>query len=344
MKDIFAGKELMKDVKEKKYLGDIVAKDGTNALNIKDKTNKAMGNVNKIVMALSERAYGKHTFKAAKLMRDAILVSGLLTNAESWINLTMKNLEELEKPDIILSRKIISQSGNPAKCFMQLELGLIPVKYIIMQKRMNFLNYILNKSKESMLRQVFIALKEDSRKGDFKELTDKDRIELEIELEDEEIEVISKVSWKKYVKEKVKYAAFKYLLSENSSKEKTKDIHFKEFKMSVYLERNENTMLSKIIFSVRSKTLDIKEYQPWNYYTDLCVACERSPETMHHFMTCTVYENHPCENWRDINGICEKSQINVGLAVEKRIYERENIIDIKKVGWADSNSSAPGSC
>ena len=53
-----------------------------------------------------------------------------------------------------------------------------------------------------MVRQVFIALKEDSRKGDFKELTDKDRIELEIELEDEEIEVISKVSWKKYVKKK----------------------------------------------------------------------------------------------------------------------------------------------
>ena len=183
-----------------------------------------MGNVNRIVMAFSERAYGKHTFKAAKLMREAILVSGLLTNAESWINLTKKNLEELEKPDIILLRKIISQSGNPAKCFMQLELGIIPVKYIIMQKRMNFLNYILHESKESMLRQVFDALKEDSRKGDFKELTDKDRIELQIELEDEEIEGISKVAWKKYVKKKVKSAAFQYLLSENSSKEKTKYI------------------------------------------------------------------------------------------------------------------------
>ena len=41
-----------------------------------------------------------------------------------------------------------------------------------------------------MIRKVYIALKEDSRKGDFKELTDKDRIELEIELDDEEIEDI----------------------------------------------------------------------------------------------------------------------------------------------------------
>ena len=29
-KDIFAGKEMMNDVSDKKYLGDIVAKDGSN--------------------------------------------------------------------------------------------------------------------------------------------------------------------------------------------------------------------------------------------------------------------------------------------------------------------------
>ena len=42
---------------------------------------------------------------------------------------------------------------------------------------------------------------------------------------------------------------------------------------------------------------------------------------------------------------CAKSQVVVGLAVEKRINERETIIDRKKVGWADdSDSSAPGFC
>ena len=56
IKEIFAGKEIMKDVDKKKYLGDIVANDGTNALNIKNKTNKAMGNVNEILTTLSERA------------------------------------------------------------------------------------------------------------------------------------------------------------------------------------------------------------------------------------------------------------------------------------------------
>ena len=97
---------------------------------------------------------------------------------------------------------------------------------------MNFLHYILNEGTDSMIRNVFIALKEDCKKGDFKDLTDKDRIELEINVEDEDIEGISKNAWKKYIKEKVKSAALRFLVNENSNKEKTKNIHFNELKMS----------------------------------------------------------------------------------------------------------------
>ena len=61
--------------------------------------------------------------------------------------------------------------------------------------------------------------------------------------------------------------------------------------MSSYLAENKNTFLSKIIFSVRSKTLNIKEYQQWLYENDLCVACGLFSETMDHFMTCLQYEN-----------------------------------------------------
>ena len=77
-------------------------------------------------------------------MRESILLGGLLTNVEGWINISKTDLEELEKPDSILLRKLLSLSGNPSKVFMQLEMGVIPVKFVIMQKRMNFLHYFLN--------------------------------------------------------------------------------------------------------------------------------------------------------------------------------------------------------
>ena len=65
-----------------------------------------------------------------------------------------------------------------------------------------FLQYILKESTESLISQVFTALKEDSRKGDFVQLTNTDRKDLEIELNDMEIKSMSKWSRKKLLKEK----------------------------------------------------------------------------------------------------------------------------------------------
>ena len=292
----------MNEVHEKKYLGDIISKDGSNKSNIKDRTNKAQGNVIKIVKGLTERPYGKHFFKAAKLMREGKLISGLLTNSESCINVTKKDIEDLEKPDICLLRKIMSKSGNPSKCFLQLELGIIPVKFVMMQKRMSFLYYILNESMDSIVNQVYITQKEDSRKGDFIQLTNEDRVTLNIEYEDDEIKSMTKQTWKKLVKEKVKVAAFAELRKDNSTKEKTKEIQFEELKLSSYLADNERTSLSQIVFSIRSKTLDIKEYQPWRYENNLCIACGITSETMNHFVLCNSYRNKPCKDWTKIYG------------------------------------------
>ena len=49
----------MKEVTAKKYLGDIISSDGKNTKNIKDQTDKATGNVNKIMTQIYERYYGK---------------------------------------------------------------------------------------------------------------------------------------------------------------------------------------------------------------------------------------------------------------------------------------------
>ena len=90
MWDKYKEKNEIKTVDDKKYLWQIVYKDLKNEKNIKDKTNKAVGNVNKIVTTLNERPFGKFTFKAATIMRDGVLISSFLNNAETWINLTHK--------------------------------------------------------------------------------------------------------------------------------------------------------------------------------------------------------------------------------------------------------------
>ena len=88
-------------------------------------------------------------------MREAILLGGLLTNAESWVNITQENFEELEKPDLIMQRKVLSTTGNPSKVFMMLELGLVPIRFVHTKKFMQFLHYLLNENEETMIRKVF---------------------------------------------------------------------------------------------------------------------------------------------------------------------------------------------
>ena len=200
IKDVYEGKQALSEVYEKQYLGDIIAEDGRNTTNIKERTNRGHGTINKIVNTLKERCYGKHHFKAAMLMRGAMLVGGMLSNAESWINVTQKDLENLEAPDIILQKKILSTKGNPSKCFIQLELVVIPIKFILKLKRINFLHYILTEDKNSMISQVYTAMREDCKKGDFVSLIESDILDLEINHSDSEIEEMSRSSWKKYKK------------------------------------------------------------------------------------------------------------------------------------------------
>ena len=99
--DVFKGKEALSEVFEKKYLGDVIAKKAKNTSNNKERTSKGHGTINKIGTTLNERSYGRHQFKVVMLMRGAMLVGVMLNNAECWIIITQKDLENLEAPDIL---------------------------------------------------------------------------------------------------------------------------------------------------------------------------------------------------------------------------------------------------
>ena len=134
LKDIFNGKVEMKYVEDKKYLGEIVTTNMKNKKNIQKKSNKAFGNIRKIKDTLIERPFGIHTYKAAMLLRGGLLIGSLLNNVEAMVNVTKADLDQLEKPDTILQENLLPSTGNASKCFRYLELGITPVKYVIMKK------------------------------------------------------------------------------------------------------------------------------------------------------------------------------------------------------------------
>ena len=76
---------------------------------------------------------------------------------------------------------VLGSSGNPSTVFY-LELDILPARFVIMKKRLNFLRYILKEDMGSMIQQVYDALKTESRNGDFVNLVKKDMDELDIQL------------------------------------------------------------------------------------------------------------------------------------------------------------------
>ena len=59
--------------------------------------------------------------------------------------------------------------------------------------------------------------------------------------------------------------------------------------MSEYLLQNKNILLSKVIFSTRSGTLDKIVWNEWNYIDNTCEMCRFEEENVDHFMICLLY-------------------------------------------------------
>ena len=106
----------------------------------------------------------------------------------------------------------------------------------------------------------------------------------------EDIEFMSKFSFKKLVKQKVAEAAFKYLIEEKNKQSKISNIRYTKLEMQKYLlEGNRNIEISKLVFKARGRTLDIKTNKKWKYDDVICIGCGENIETEEEILTCTGF-------------------------------------------------------
>ena len=93
------GETILVEDKEK-YLGDHISNDCSNKINITERKNKGIGIVAKILTLLDTICMGgQFYFKSAIMMRESLLVNGILFNSEIWYNISEMELRELEEVD-----------------------------------------------------------------------------------------------------------------------------------------------------------------------------------------------------------------------------------------------------
>ena len=90
-------------------------------------------------------ARSSYYFHIGLLLRDTNLINAVLFGAEAWYGITKKQLDQIEKIDMMFFKKLFNSSNNVAKEIYFMESGKLPTKYILYLKSL-FLNYVIPKS------------------------------------------------------------------------------------------------------------------------------------------------------------------------------------------------------
>ena len=258
--DIESDMHCMQQVSEWKYLGDILSSNSKQDENIKERISRASGAAKETIQMLNDLCLGEFYFQGANILRSSLFISSLISNAEAWVNLSTKNISNLEALDEKLLRDILSAHAKTPKELLYLETGSLPVSYVIKSRRLNFLHWILSEPENSLVRRFFNAQLSSPIKNDWVSQVKDDIIKMDIHLSFDEIEEMSKEAFKDLVRTRVRTKAFSELLNRQNSHSKGREIIFKQFSLQEYLMSG-NSLSNKekfFVFKARSRTLDLK--------------------------------------------------------------------------------------
>ena len=120
------------------YLGGVLSANGKHATNVSHRMGKGkgLGVINGNMQILQSIYFGKYYFEVAPVLRESLLLSSLLLNSEAWVNLTDQDVRKLEQTDEMLQSRILGCDANTTNIFKYLELGIAPVRFDIMKKRL----------------------------------------------------------------------------------------------------------------------------------------------------------------------------------------------------------------
>jgi hypothetical protein len=224
-----------------------------------------------------------------------MLLNGILYNSEAWHGVTMKQIATLEAIDEALLRGILKAHSKTPKEFLYLELGALPIKWIMAQRRINYLKQIMLREDNELLKKVLIAQKNSPSKGDFVTIVEKDLKSLNLTYEQVTSSQISKIQLKKLLRQYATNAAFKELTKKLEKHTKVKDIKYERLEMQQYLKsENLTSEETHVLAAVRSKCVRNVKMNFRKMYKDNVncpLECNKvSPEIddQNHILTCTV--------------------------------------------------------
>ena len=272
-------------VSEDKYVGDVISIDGKHSKNIDIRRSKGIGISNEIIAILNDMLLGPHYFVVALILRQALLISVLLGNAETWLRLSKENIKKLESIDLMLLRKLLKTPISTPKVSLYLETGSVPLRYVIKRKRIMFLHHIVTRETNALINRVFWAQVHDTTKGDWCDVVREDLDMLGLSnVSFEDIGNMSKEVLKDLITERTNIVVLENLLSEKNSLSKMAQLSYDKLEIQPYLTDPKLPIrLKQQAFRWRTRMVKVG----WNYgKKEQCPICSSADDTQSHLLEC----------------------------------------------------------
>ena len=355
IKDVIDQDYKIESSEEERYLGDLITSDGKNTKNILARKSKGIGIVDKICNHLNNVFFGPYHFQTALMFRESMLLNSILVNSESWYNLSDTDIKNIESVDNILHRRLLETATSTPISIMHLELGTLPLRYVIKGRRLVFLQYILKQDKDELIFKIFEAQFSDPNKGDWVVQAKQDLKDVNLDITFDQISIMSDYTYQAKVKRAITLSAYNWLISEkdkqrSDSAPKGISLIYTELKLQDYFLPN-NTLNNKqrnLLFSLRSRMVPVRTNFSHSYSELTCPVCldKNQRDTQVHLLHCKKLlagENLLVGNeisYDDLFSTDVNKQAAVVILLEKLLSKRR---DLEKKSSHVSDPSDPNS-
>ena len=288
--------DLMKEKLSDKYLGDYIHSEGPTAsahCTVSNRYGRIMSGIIEARAIIDDcRVNAIGGLQCGLDFWEIAYLPALLNNCQTWTNISEKTITLLEDLQNTMYRILLNVPRTcpiPALCW---EMGGIQMKYRVIMKKLNFLWHLKNLEEGALAKEIFEVQKLQKLPGLVNECSEWiNTLKLPNLLERE----ISKVQWKRLVKNAI--------LEENEADLKTKMKKKEKLKNSEIINEKCETKSYIKNLSVNDarhifkKKTSMTQYVKMNYMSELkymkdlwlCDSCQTSIDSMNHVMWCPSY-------------------------------------------------------
>ena len=324
--------ENMKNASQLTYLGDVICENGLLDETILQRGQKAEGITTQITSILSSIHLGSFHFDIAMVLRDSLFINSIMSNSEIWHNVKSQHVQSLEKYDLSLLRKILNAHSKTANEAFFLELGKMPLRFILAKRRLMYLWHILHRDTEEIIWKIYEAQKVKCNKGDWFEIINIERRDNHVMQTDEEIACMSREKFKTLIDKKVEASAVKYLNKLAEPHSKSDFLVSEKFEKKPYF--SDRRMLKEdvqLLFTLRTRMTNCKSNFKQQYVNNLmCRICasEGSFEDEDHILICPALTDGQTDvQFTDVYGDID-SQLHAVKVYKKVLRKRQVYLDM----------------